>query len=138
MEQVRKLFERDRLARELGIELVDVAPGRAVCRMRVEERHLNGVDMTHGGAIFTLADFTFAVASNAHGRIAVALNGSISYLQATGAGDVLTATATELSLHKSVASYQVDICNEQGDRIAVFQGTVYRKQREIGEHRQNS
>ena len=34
-----------------------------------------------GGAIFTLADFTFAAASNAHGIVAVGINVNITYLK---------------------------------------------------------
>ncbi len=48
--------------------------------MKIENHHLNGAKTVHGGAIFTLADFALAVASNSHGSLAMAINASISYL----------------------------------------------------------
>ena len=40
---------------------------------------LNGEGLTHGGAIFGLADLVFAAASNSHGNLALALNVNISF-----------------------------------------------------------
>jgi hypothetical protein len=52
----------------MGMELVSCEPGRAVLRMTVRERHLNGHKICHGGFIFTLADSTFAFACNSHNK----------------------------------------------------------------------
>jgi acyl-CoA thioesterase len=45
--------------------------------MKINETHLNAVGVVQGGAIFTLADFAFAVASNSRGKIALAINAEI-------------------------------------------------------------
>ncbi|MGB9603265.1 MAG: PaaI family thioesterase, partial [Limisphaerales bacterium] len=75
MEKIKKYFiENDKFARECGIELLSVEEGKAVARMKVETRHHNGVNTAHGGAIFTLGDFAFAVAANSYGTVAVAIN----------------------------------------------------------------
>ncbi|NLX12992.1 MAG: hotdog fold thioesterase [Phycisphaerales bacterium] len=127
LETVRAYFNtHDQLARQLGIEVVEVAPGRARARMRLEQKHYNGVSVAHGGAIFTLADLAFAAASNTHGTVALAINANISYLKAATAG-VLTAEAEELCLTPKLGTYSVRIINEEQETIAVFQGTVYRK-----------
>ena len=73
MENVRKLFASDQFAKLCGIEIVDVAEGRAKAQMKLEA-HLNGLGSVQGGAIFTLADFVFAMACNFHGPAAVAIN----------------------------------------------------------------
>ena len=67
-------MQRDEFVKHCGIELVSFAPGQAVTRMAVQPWHLNAVGIVQGGAIFTLADYAFAVASNAHGTIAVGIN----------------------------------------------------------------
>ena len=127
MQQIARFFDRDKLAKHLGIELVEVSPGQATTRLTIQEKHLNGVNITHGGTIFTLADFAFAVASNSHGTLAVAINANISFLKATTKG-VLTARAREIARSNRLATYQIEVTDEEGTTIACFQGTVYRKQ----------
>lgn len=125
-ENVRQFFaDNDQLARRLGIELLEAAPGRAVARLPVTDHHLNGVGTVHGGALFSLADVAFAAAVNAHGRIAVALNVNMSFIKATRSG-VLTATCSEMSLGRTVGTYQVEITNDDGDPVAYFHGTAFR------------
>ncbi len=127
MEQIKKFFsEHDKLARYLGIELLDVGKGSAVARMTIKEEHLNGVRTVHGGALFSLADFAFAAACNSHGNIAVAAQASISYIHAASTG-VLQAVATEVSAEKSLGFYDIKITDEQENLIAVFHGVAYRK-----------
>ncbi len=127
-EAIRKLFkERDRFAAQNGIELLEVGDGRAVARMQVAERHLNGHDIVHGGAVFTLADYAFAAASNSHGVIAVSISVSINYIKATRVGDVLTATAVETARNPKLGYYTVTITDAAGTAVAVFQGMTYFK-----------
>ena len=127
---IKKFFKGDRLAEYLGIELVDVSEGGAVSRMEVRDEHMNGIGTVHGGAIFTLADFTFAVAANSHGRVTVAINVSISFMKAATSG-TLTAVAKEVSLNPRIASYTVNVCDDEGDLVAIFQGMAYRKKDKI-------
>jgi acyl-CoA thioesterase len=94
--------------------------------MKIEPFHLNGAKTVHGGAIFTLADFAFAVASNSHGTLAMGINTSMSFVKAALQG-TLHAEATELSRNAKLASYMVTITDDAGDTVAVFQGMVYRK-----------
>ncbi len=117
---------RDRFARDMGIELVAVSAGRATARLKVTDAHHNGLGITQGGAVFTLADLAFAAASNSHGTVAVAINASISFLKAT-AGGVLTAQAEEVTANPKLATYTVRVTDETGDVVAIFQGMVYRK-----------
>jgi acyl-CoA thioesterase len=130
IETIKKFFKGDRLAEYLGIELVEVSMGKAVAKMEIRKEHLNGINTVHGGAIFTLADFAFAVAANSHGRVTVAINVSISFMKASTNG-TLTAVANEISLNPKLATYTVNICNDDGELIAIFQGLAYRKRDKI-------
>lgn len=118
--------ENDKFADHSGIELLEISEGGAKAVMKIEKYHLNAVGSVHGGAIFTLADFVFAVASNSHRTVAVAINVSISYLKAASKGR-LFAEAKEIALNPKLASYTVNVTNEEGEMMAVFQGMVYRK-----------
>ena len=126
MDRLREFFKRDRLAALLGIELVEAAPGMAVVRMTLREDHHNALGIAHGGAIFSLADFAFAVASNAHGRAAVAINVSISYMKAVSTG-TLTARAEEVTATNRLGTYLIRVTDEEDNLVALFQGLVYRK-----------
>ncbi len=123
---VRQYFSGDRFAEHLGIELLEVAPGRARAKLEIDERHLNGVGIVHGGAIFALADLVFAVASNSHGQIALGINATIAYHKGVSSG-TLYADAKEIAFNPKLATYQIRIANEQDETLASFQGTVYRK-----------
>ena len=123
---LRTFFTRDRFAAHNGIELLDAGPGWAKAQLTVAAQHLNAADVVHGGALFTLADLVFAVASNSHGQLALGINVSISYLKAARAG-VLTAEAKEVSRNSKLATYTMEVRDAAGDLIALAQGTVYRK-----------
>lgn len=131
MEQALKsYFSHDRFAALTGAEIIEAGPGFCRCRMVVEDKHLNAAGTVQGGAIFTLADFTFAVASNSRGQLAVAVNVNISFLKAIRSG-VIYATATEVTEPHRLGSYLVHITDENGDMLAIFSGMVYRKRETI-------
>ena len=118
--------QNDRFAAHNGMELVEMSAGRAVARMALQPHHLNGVGTAHGGAIFALGDLAFAAASNSYGTIAMGISVSIQYVKAARGG-TLTATARETSCGPRLATYIVDITDDDGDAVAIFQGMVYRK-----------
>jgi acyl-CoA thioesterase len=126
MDEFREFFKRDLFAAKNDIETVEIGPGSAEARMKVTREHLNAVGTAHGGALFSLADFAFAMAANSGGQVTVAINVSISYFKAVSSG-VLTARAWEVSGGGRIASYTVEIRDEDGDLVALFQGMAYRK-----------
>jgi acyl-CoA thioesterase len=130
MENIKQFFTGDRYAKLSGIELLSVSPGVAVAQMPIQPHHLNAVGSVQGGAIFTLADLAFAAASNAYGKVAVAINVSITYMKAVSSG-TLRAEAHEVSANPKLASYTVNIFDQQNTLIAIFQGLVYRKEQAI-------
>jgi acyl-CoA thioesterase len=126
MDAVLAFFQHDRFARLAGISLVEVSPGYSRVTMTVTPEHKNGAGTVHGGALFTLADFAFAVASNSHGTLALAATAHISFLRAVTEG-VLTAEAREIASGRKLGTYTVEIKDDQGELVALFSGTAYRK-----------
>jgi len=126
MQAIREFFKNDRFAAHSGIELVEIAEGRAKARMPIRDCHRNGVGTVHGGAIFTLADLVFAAASNSYGTVAVAINASIWFVKAAKDG-VLCAEAREVSSNPKLAVYAIEVTDDAGDLVAKFEGMVYRK-----------
>ena len=127
MNDIKQFFAvEDRFARHSGIELLDVAPGRARASMQIEPYHCNAAKTVHGGAIFTLADFVFAVASNSHGTLAMGITTSVSFVKAV-TGGTLYAEAREETRNPKLATYSVRVTDDDHAVVALFQGTVYRK-----------
>ncbi len=126
MEDSHLFSTNDTFAKQVGIELLEASKGKAKARLDITEDHLNSFKTVHGGVIFTLADFVFAVAANSHGTVAMAINVSISYIKAV-TGGTLFAEAKEVSLNPKLGTYSVYITDESGDLIATFQGMAYRK-----------
>jgi acyl-CoA thioesterase len=127
-----KFIADDLFARHLGIEILEYSHGKARARMKIHAHHLNSAGMLHGGAIFSLADAVFSVASNSHGTLAVAINVSISYFKAIKSG-TLFASAEEVSLNPKLATYLIRVEDDNGHALALFQGTVYRKKERLSE-----
>ncbi len=98
--------------------------------MEIKENHLNGIGTVHGGAIFTLADFTFAAAANSYKTVTVAINANISYMKAATSG-TLFAEAEEISVNPKLGTYTITVTGDDDELIAIFQGMAYRKRDRI-------
>lgn len=114
----------DLFAIYIGLELVQVESGFAKVEMDIKQIHLNGVGMVQGGAIFTLADYAFAAASNSKGNVTVGINNNISYIKSPK-GKKLIATAREVSSGRKICNYTVDITDENGELIAQMTAVGY-------------
>ena len=127
---VTKMFDNDWFSQWLGIERVKVEEGKCVLKMTVRKEMLNGFGIAHGGITYSLADSALAFASNSHGRMAVSVETSISHLEKLKEGDVITATAEEMSLSNKIGVYQIEVKNQEEKIVALFKGTVYRTGKE--------
>ena len=119
------MMRGDRASRMMGIEVVAIGPGSATLTMTVSEDMLNGHDICHGGFITTLADSAFAFACNAYNELTVASGFDVNLLAAGKRGDVLTATAREVSKAGRTGVYDIDVQNQRGQQLAAFRGRSY-------------
>ena len=111
----------DAYAAAAGMEVLVAAPGYAEVRMPVAPNILNGHGKVHGGAIFTLADYASAIASNMLGEPSMATDGSVSFLRATESGHLI-AKAKTVKSGKRMNFQTVEIFNAKGELVASFQG----------------
>ncbi len=116
----------DYFAEELGIKLVEARDGYAKVSMKVEKNHTNALGFTHGGAIFSLADYAFAQACNYGDNVAVAVQVNINFLKPSVEGDILTAEAVRVSDGKTMGLYHVTVKNQE-KMIAFFSGLAFKK-----------
>jgi len=115
------MWKEDDASSGLGMKIVEIAPGRATLTMTVRPDMVNGQRIAHGGFIFTLADSAFAFACNSHNARAVAAQGHITFIKPGKLGDVLVATAREVSRRGRSGIYDVRVTSSH-DVIAEFRG----------------
>ncbi|MGA0231892.1 MAG: hydroxyphenylacetyl-CoA thioesterase PaaI [Saprospiraceae bacterium] len=125
---VKAMYDNDDFSQWLGIRFLDVRAGYCSIEMTVRKEMSNGFDVAHGGISFSLADSAFAFASNSRGKKAVSIETNISHTRPVFTGDTLKAEASEMNLSNTLAIYEVRVSNQEGKTVALFKGTVYRKE----------
>jgi acyl-CoA thioesterase len=124
-ESARAMWAADAASAMLGMELVEVGPGRAQVSMVVRPDMVNGHDLCHGGLIASLADSAFALACNSHGPVTVASGFTIDLLVPGRLGQTLYADAREVSLRGRSGLYDVTVRADDphtGEVVAEFRG----------------
>lgn len=131
-EQVlEKMLSTDAFSRWMGLKIDAVGEGSCRLQFVVKPDMLNGFGIIHGGVVFAASDSAFAFACNSHGRIAVALDVSITFTRAARAGETLFVEARELHLGHKTSVYEITTTNEAGELVAIFKGTAYRTSRNV-------
>lgn len=123
MSGLQEMIEGDAYAALLGFELTAEDP--VTVAMTVEDRHLNFLGVTHGGALFSLADCAFSLASNAAGARAVAIDTHLALTGGSRAGDRLVAVAEEVTRGRTLATYRITVRRPPERVVGLFTGTVY-------------
>ena len=116
------MWATDSASKWLGMSLDAVGPGTATMSFTVQEHHLNGHRICHGGYIFTLADSAFAFACNSYNQVTVAQTNSITFVSPGQPYERLTARATEVSRSGRSGVYDITVTGEDGRTVALFRG----------------
>lgn len=117
LQEVREKFSQDRFATANGAVVEEVDEGYARCTMALTDTHRNALGAVMGGAIFTLADFAFAVASNWNKEPVVSLTATMSFL-GKAKGDMLIAEARKVREGRKICYYEVSVSDELGNLVA--------------------
>ena len=123
---VQALYAADLASQSLGIEIVDVAPGRVQIAMTVRPDMVNGFGMCHGGIVFAFADTAFAFACNSYGATMGAAGASTEVLAPTPRGERVTGTAREISRSARHGIYDVTVSGSSQQVLAQFRGRCAR------------
>lgn len=127
LEELRTFFASDRFAMELcGITIDAVEADGARLSMPLTPAHMNAGGVAQGGAVYTLMDTAFAVASNLEEGLTVSQSATIHYLR-PGTGERLYARAALLSAGRTTCLYRVEVTNERGDLVAYGTESGFRK-----------
>ncbi len=127
---VNKMYRHDAFSQFLGILIEEVKPGKVKLSMQVKQEFTNGFKVAHGGITYSLADSALAFASNGHGKHALSIETSISHTKPVFEGDQLTAITEELVNTRTLGIYHIKVINQMNEMVAIFKGTVYKKEKE--------
>ena len=126
LEELNDFFGHDRFAEHAGCRIVEGSRDHAVCELDIKDHHRNALGNVMGGAIFTLADFALAIASNTGENPSVSVSSTIEYLSASK-GTCLVATCDADKSGRRLGFYTTDITDDTGRRIARVAATVFRE-----------
>ena len=117
LKQLKQKFIHEAFVADgLGAVIDGASYGFARVSMEIQPRHCNALGIPMGGAIFTLADFAFAVAAN-QGRDVVTQASQITFLKAAQ-GKRLIAEARQVKDGKRVCFYEVKVNDDLGTEVA--------------------
>lgn len=120
LEAAKEFFGKDRYATEVsGIDILEVDKNYARCIMPIDKRHQNAQGFLMGGAIFTLADFTFAVSTNFKRPVTVTLNANVSFLNGAK-GNTLYSESKLIKDGRRNCFFEIMITDELGTKIALI------------------
>ena len=122
--EIRQFFENDRFATENGMVIDSVGDKTAICSLTVDKRHMNAVGNVMGGVYFTLADFTFAVATNHDEPGIVSLSSTITF-NAIARGEKIICEAKQIKWGKTTCVYEMSLTDENGNLLATVLTTGY-------------
>ena len=117
LEEARALFAGDRFATENGAVIDEIGEHYAICSMELTPHHLNAAGRVMGGAVFMLADFAFAVASNFGHPADVTTTSQITFLRPSQ-GKMLYAKSQELRRGRTAVYYETSVTDDTGALIA--------------------
>ena len=131
IDELRKRFENDRFATVADGAVIDsVGPDTAVCSLEIGDVHRNASGAVMGGAIFTLADFAFAVATNQSDILTVTVSSTIEYI-GSAHGSRIVATAKPDKVGRSMCFYTILVTDDEGMLVAKVSSVGKRTSRKI-------
>lgn len=126
--EAQEYFSGDDFAYDItGCRLVEISKGHAVASLELDRRkHYNAMGNVMGGAIFTLADYAVAAASNYNENPTVSVSNTIEYLSGAK-GSKLIATCDADKSGRTLGFYTVMVCDDTGRKVAKMTATCFRQ-----------
>ena len=118
LEKIKAIYQQDRFATKVtGVELVAVGKNYAKTKLVITPEHRNVVGQVMGGAIFTVADFAFAVASNIGAPETISVDSHIVFLNGAK-GDTLYAEAECVKAGRRSCTFLIHVTDNLNTKVA--------------------
>ena len=116
----RQILSENPFVEMLGLELVELERGEAICRLNIEEKHERRGGFTHGGVTASLVDTVSALAAATHlghGESSVTVDLTIHFLRPIFRGEI-TASAKVLRAGKRIITLSAEVFDDKGELAA--------------------
>lgn len=129
-QQIIEFFNDDKYAAMTGVKIDHIDDKNVICSLEIKDFHFNAGNRVQGGAIFTLADFTFAVACNYNdlreGQQTITVNQSCNMtFFNTPNGTKLISKSECLQKGKKLSVYRMTVTDDLDNIIAEMLGNAY-------------
>ena len=122
--ELKSKEKKEPIASFLKMKLVELGPGYSKVTMKLAPEHQNFNGYVFGGVIMSIADQSFAYASNSLAYPSVATQFNIHFINGAGASDELTAECRVVRSGKRAGISEMTVTNEDGKLIAKATGTT--------------
>lgn len=126
-DEIREFFAKDRFAEMTGIEILEVSENYARTRLVVEDRHLNANNVVMGGCVYTLADFTFALAANCGDMRSMTLSSNMTF-NSPASGKILYAETEIIKNGRTICNYIVRVTDDKERTVATANMLGFRRE----------
>lgn len=120
LHEARDFFSNDIYAtKQTDIKIIEIAQNFSKCELVISKIHMNADNKVMGGVFYTLADFAFAVATDAKNTKTVTTSSTISYLS-PAKGKKLIAECRMIKEGKNLCTYETLIQDDSGTKVALI------------------
>lgn len=121
-----RLFYRDNPYVELlGIRVDNVEEGDVLLEMAVKRDHTNFYEMSHGGALMSLADTAMGAACLSYNKKVVTLSFNMSFIKGVPLGEKLIATGHVVHNGSRTMMCECELKNEDGKLFCKASGSFF-------------
>lgn len=120
LHEARDFFSNDIYATEqTDIKIIEIAQNYSKCELVISKIHMNADNKVMGGVYYTLADFCFAIATDAKTTKTVTTSSTITYLSACK-GKELIAECKKIKEGRTLCTYETVIYDDLGTKVALI------------------
>ena len=122
--ELKSKADREPIASFLNMKLVELSPGYARVTMKMLPEYQNFNGLIYGGIIMSVADQSFAYASNSMSLGSVASQFNLHFIAGAKVGDELTAECRVVKSGRKVGVSEMSVTNQDGKLLAKATGTT--------------
>jgi uncharacterized protein (TIGR00369 family) len=120
----RRFLEADPWACSLGISVGPVTATEIRLTLDLLDEHMNFLDGSHGGVLFSLAETAVAVAAGHRGGSPETIDAHLALTAGGRRADTFTAAVEEVTSGRTLGTYRVRVTRADGRVAGVMTATV--------------
>jgi acyl-CoA thioesterase len=124
-----EMYQNDRVSKWLGMEPIIIEEGYNIFVVKIKEDFLNGFDIVHGGILVSIADSSFAFATNSYGIKSVTLNLNTNYTSVVKENEIIYCETKVKNITNKIIDADVELYRLVEDKkqiVTSFRGQAYK------------